>query len=99
MCVCALCNTAIFSQYNYTIDLNTEPADYRFPMDTITIAGDSNNTLFAINIVNDNVRESNETFQVKILPSVGINIGTPSSVTVTIIDYFGEYACLCMKAQ
>ena len=61
-------------------------------MDTITIAGDTNNALFAINITNDNVKESNETFQVKILPSVSINIGTPSSATVTIIDYYGEYA-------
>ena len=71
-----------------------EPADYRFSRDTITISSgsSSNNLSFAINITNDHVRESNETFQVKILPSVRLNIGTPSSATVTIIDYYGEYA-------
>ena len=82
------------TSHNYGVALNIEPADYTALVSTtVTIAGNTDSATFEINIEDDNVVESNETFQVQITsisPQGGIDIGTPSSVTVMIIDNDGE---------
>ena len=63
-------------------------------MYTVTFSAGVNSSQLNILIINDNILEDDETFNVTINQSSlsdGVVVGDPSEVTVTIVDDDGEY--------
>lgn len=80
-------NSAVTVDYTATGVSATAGADYTATSGTLTFAVGETSRLIAIPIVNDGLKETNETFRVVLSnPSAGTSLGTPSLITITLQD-------------
>jgi hypothetical protein len=82
---------AVSVAYSTTDGTATATADYTPASGTLTWNdGETGNKTFTVTILDDNIREGDETFTVTLgTPMGGVTIGTQSSATVTIQDNEG----------
>ena len=74
-------------QYATSSGSATAGADFQTTAGTVNWAdNDDNNKTILIPIINDTADENNETFTVTLSNATGAALGTPSTVTVTILD-------------